>query len=417
MDTAVGIGSLFVGLFWRLRPVPGWVRRGAPSTVPATGTMLTGGQPVQRPASSSLGLSYMAGCAALFGEPTWPERLCPTMQKLLAYSFRTRDWPPWSRYVAATLVVMGMLLLRQSFAAYVPDFPYLLFFPAIVVNAMLFDRGSGIYSVVLSAAFARYFLIEPTGSFAVADTRTNVGLLLFLGIGLVTSFIIEALHTTAHRLIDANRRLAAAEQEKELLLQEAGHRIKNDLATLVALVRLQGRAAKDPFVQDILATTANRIHVLSRVHERLRPGAGATSVIDVAAFMTDLCEDIKTSLIGIRPIAVRTKAEPHWLPEERSVPLGIIVNELVTNCLKYAFPDDRSGTIIIQFVRQDDTYELTVTDDGVGIAPATKRHTSSGLGHRLVRSMAAQLGGTVKIVSEESRAGTRATVRFPATSS
>ncbi|WP_255616742.1 sensor histidine kinase [Microvirga puerhi] len=312
----------------------------------------------------------------------------------------------------ASIIVAGMVLLRQSLAVYVPAPLYLLFFPAILINAALFDRGTGIYSVVLSAALARYFYFEPTGSFALADARTNVGLLLFIGIGCAISFIIEALHTTAHRLIEANQRLAAAEREKELLFQEAGHRIKNDLAMIVALVRLQERTEKDPHVRDTLATTANRIHVLSRVHERLHPGEGTTSVINIADFITDLCEDITASLIGARPIAIRTKVERHWLSQERSVPIGIIVNELVTNCLKYAFPDDRSGTIVIGFVRQDECYELTVTDDGIGPTHTVGTRRSSGLGQRLVHSMAAQLGGTAKITFD-GPAGACATVRFP----
>ncbi|MBZ6074879.1 sensor histidine kinase [Microvirga puerhi] len=336
------------------------------------------------------------------------------MQQAFFYGFWTRNWPVWARYLGATLVIVLTVVLHLSLTNYLPPFPYLLFFPAIVINAVLFNRGTGIYSVFLSAALARFFFIEPVGSFAVADERTNLGLLFFLMIGLVSSAIIEALHGTARHLMDANERLAAAEREKALLLEEAAHRMKNDLATLAASVRLQGHTVTDPAIQDMFTTTANRIQVLSHVQDRLRPGQGASSIVDIADFINDLCDDLKVSLIGIRPIAIRVKVEHHWLPQERSVPVGIIINELVTNCVKYAFPSDRSGTIAIVFLRQQDFYELKVSDDGVGIASTARPNAAPGLGQRLVRSMATQLGGEVTVTPTHDLAGTCAMVRFPA---
>jgi two-component system, sensor histidine kinase PdtaS len=187
------------------------------------------------------------------------------MQAFFTYTFHTRGWPVWARYLGATLVVLITLVLRLGLTEYLPAYPFLLFFVAIILNATLFDWSSGFYTVALSAAFSAYFFLEPIGSLRVADSRAVLGLILFLVIGFITAGIIEALHTTAHSLTRANNRLAAAEQDKDLLLREAGHRMKNDLMTLTALVRLQERAVQDPMVRSALASTANRIHVLSRV--------------------------------------------------------------------------------------------------------------------------------------------------------
>jgi two-component sensor histidine kinase len=335
------------------------------------------------------------------------------MQALFTYTFLTRGWPVWARYLCATLVVLIMLVLRMGLSAYLPAFPFLLFFVAIILNAVLFDRGSGFYTVALSALMADYFFLEPVGSLWIEDHRAVLGLILYLLIGFTTAGIIEALHTTAHRLTRANKQLAANEQEKDLLLREAGHRMKNDLMTLEALVRLQERAVQDPTARSALASTADRIHVLSRVHDRLRLGQGTIAVVNVADFITELCDDLKAALVGLRPVAVTVRAEHHLLPQERSVPVGLIINELLTNSLKYAFPDDRSGTIIVSFSREGESFRVSVADDGVGLPPVSRPESASGLGTRLIRSMAAQLGGSVMIEKGGDTTGTRVTVQFP----
>ncbi|WP_414476295.1 sensor histidine kinase [Microvirga sp. M2] len=338
------------------------------------------------------------------------------MQTLFAYTSWTREWPGWARYGSAILVVLLMLVLRLGLADYLPAYPFLLFFIPIIVNAALFDQGSGAYSVLLCAALAIYFFIEPIGSFAIADPRQITSVVLFVLIGLTAAGIIEALHATAQELVRANKQFAAADQEKDLLLREAGHRMKNDLATLTALVRLQERAMQDQAARSALAATADRIQVLSRVRERLRLGQGANAIVDVAEFIAELCDDLKAAFLHLRPIVIKVDAEPHWLPQERSVAIGLIINELVTNSLKHAFPDDRSGAITVRFSRQDDVFELEVRDDGIGTpdGEGADRSPPTGLGQRLIRSMAAQLGGTVTVGPNKGASGTHTTVLFPA---
>ena len=336
------------------------------------------------------------------------------MHALFTYSFRTRRWPVWGRYLGATLVILITLMLRLGLTEYLPAFPFLLFFAAIIINAVLFDRGSGFYTVVLSAILADYFFIEPIGSIDIEDYRAVIGLILYLMIGFTTAAIIEALHTTAHDLTQANQRLAAAEQEKALLLRESGHRMKNDLATLAALVRLQERTMQDPLVRSALASTADRIHVLARVHERLHLGEGRTAVINVADFIQELCNDLKAAHFALRPISLTLQVEQHVLPLERTVPIGLIINELLTNCLKYAFPDDLGGTITVDFHCSGERFRLSILDDGVGLRMPGNSRTFTGLGTRLIRSMAAQLGGTVTIEPNSHGKGTRAIVEFPA---
>jgi two-component sensor histidine kinase len=108
------------------------------------------------------------------------------------------------------------------------------------------------------------------------------------------------------------------------------------------------------------------------------------------------------------------KAESHPIPLTQAVSVGLIINELLVNALKYAFPDDCEGRVLVTFMRTDQEYCLAVSDNGVGIPAArdsTSSHPSTGLGQRLIRAFVAQLGGRLKI--EPRAPGTRAQVCFP----
>lgn len=336
------------------------------------------------------------------------------MLSLFKYTFATRSWPAWARYLATLVIITGMLGLRLATQGQIPGTPYLFFFLGIIVASALFNHGTGVFAVLLSAALAKWFLIEPTGTLDVAGPHEIVGLSIFVAVGIITAGILETLHRIASDLISANRHLIVAEREKDLLLQEASHRFKNEITMLTALLRLQAHAIPDEAARSALSATADRVQVLGRVHERLQR-ANQSVVVDMRAFITALCDDLRTALIGLRPIALKVEVEHLCVPQESAVPIGLIINELLTNALKYAFPDDRAGTVSIRLTRDREEFCLRVADDGVGMAFEHKTE-GSGLGQRLVRSMAAQLQGTITIEPDAGAPGTIATVRFPATS-
>jgi two-component sensor histidine kinase len=112
--------------------------------------------------------------------------------------------------------------------------------------------------------------------------------------------------------------------------------------------------------------------------------------------------------LASRPIALHCESESHLISIEKAVPLGLIVNECVTNATKHAFPDERPGTISVRLIRVGDTYTLTITDNGIG----TKAHVAhAGTGSRLIQMLAAQLGSTIEI--EPRSPGTAVIVTIP----
>jgi two-component system, sensor histidine kinase PdtaS len=334
------------------------------------------------------------------------------MLRLFKHTVVTRGWPTWARYAATLLIVLITLQLRLALADVVPGSPFLLFVPAIILSAALFDHGAGVFAVLLSAAFAKWFLIEPTGTLAIDETSDLVALSLFVAIGLITAAVLEALHQVASDLAEANRRLIAAEHDKDILLQEASHRFKNELTMLTALLRLQERSLEDEAARAALRSTANRVQVLGRVHEQLQR-SDSSAVVDTREFITSLCDDLKLALIASRPITLAVDAESHRVPQVRVVPIGLIINELLTNALKYAFPQDRPAAVAVHFARHDGEFCLTVTDDGVGMTFDHNGREGTGLGQRLVGSMVAQLQGSVDAAPDSGSPGTVVTVRFP----
>jgi|RhiMethySRZTD1v2_1073278.scaffolds.fasta_scaffold15273_7 two-component sensor histidine kinase len=328
---------------------------------------------------------------------------------LFKYTFLTRAWPTWIRYAATVAIVVGTLAVRLALEAWFPGSPFLLFFLAIILCSALFDHGAGMFSVVLSAALAKWFLIEPTGSLNVLRSEDIVGISVFIAIGLISAAVLEALHRVARDLADANEMLVASEGEKDLLLQEASHRFKNELTMLSTMLRLQQRSMQDGAASSALGVTADRVLVLGRLHERLQR-SDTSAVVDTHEFISALCDDLRTA-IELRPIALEVHAESHLISQERAVPVGLIINELLTNALKYAFPDQRAGRVKVMFEREAQAYCLSVSDDGVGMVAGNE--AASGLGQRLVRAMASQLRGSLEIGPGPNASGTCATVRFP----
>jgi two-component sensor histidine kinase/PAS domain-containing protein len=187
----------------------------------------------------------------------------------------------------------------------------------------------------------------------------------------------------------------AAEAKQAELFDELNHRVKNNLAMVAGLLELQAKGAS-PVARGELAKAAERVRSIADLHAALAGDAGAgAGAVDFAAYLEDLVGRLDRSLglpDGVR-LALRT--EPASLPAEAAVPLGMAVNELVTNAVKYAYPSPTAGPIEVALEREGEDLLLSVRDEGVGL-PASGGG-GRGLGMRLVRSLAGQAGGELSI--------------------
>jgi PAS domain S-box-containing protein len=208
------------------------------------------------------------------------------------------------------------------------------------------------------------------------------------------------------------RALRGSVHEKDLLLHEMHHRVKNNLQIVASLLALQGRAASDRRVADVLTECQNRVRAIALVHEQLH-GAHSLASLDFEAYLRDLVGALLSSYgVTSEVLTAEVRAEA-GLGAQAAIPCGLIVNELVSNSIKHAFPGGRRGRIEVLVRREGATCALEVADDGVGMPRGIDLHSSPTLGLKLVGSLAEQLGGTATVV-RDGGAGSRVRILLPA---
>jgi len=212
----------------------------------------------------------------------------------------------------------------------------------------------------------------------------------------------------------AEAALRASLAEKEVLLREVHHRVKNNLAAIVGLFELQRQSMDDPQALTVLAELSNRIRSMSLVHEKLYRSDSLAS-IDFEEYLHSLISHLRTSF-GTARIRCDIAAQGVRMPLDLAVPCGMIINELVTNALKYAFPEDRAQPedgdwrIHVALRRDDNTFTLSVADNGIGLPADFDWRTAKTMGLTLVRMLGQhQLGGRCEV---DQRQGTRFTLTF-----
>ena len=313
----------------------------------------------------------------------------PHINRIHKAALQVRAVPLPVRYVATVLLVGLVGSASLHIAGEGQRNPFLAFFPVIFLCGLFFDRGNGFLATILSTLFCAYFFLTPLGSFGVTNGYDQAALALFFGIGLLISSLVELLHTGLVELSAEHARAQGAVIDRDVLLRELGHRTRNDLSNVVTLLNLQSREAT-PEAREMLAAAANRVQAIARVHRQLEL-RGTHVVVDSKAYITELCADLRLSRLAVRPIAIECNAESHSLGIEKAIPLGLIVNESVTNAVKHAFRDDRPGIISVSFRRTGDVYRLAIIDNGTGVK-ASNDEKKPGMGSRLMQLLAGQLG-------------------------
>ena len=193
--------------------------------------------------------------------------------------------------------------------------------------------------------------------------------------------------------------LAMARERAEVLLTEVNHRVANSLQLVAVLVRMQMRAVTDPAAQDALRETQSRINAISLIHKSLYTSGDVTNVA-LNDYLGAMLGNLETAMNKDGHTAIlKCYLEPVSLRTDASVNLGVAVQELVTNAFKYAYPDEKPGEVRVRLKRLGDgKAELTVEDDGVGIAPNAAR-TGTGLGSKIIQTMASALQTRVEYIN------------------
>jgi len=272
--------------------------------------------------------------------------------------------------------------------------------PVVFVTASLDSR---IAVTALKAGASDYLVKDTQGDF--------IPLLSVAISGALNGARIRDAKEAAEAEVRAARdRFAALAAEREVLLREVNHRVGNSLQIIASLLHLQASSSGDESIKAALTHAMGRVAAVAQVHRRLYTSHDLKSVM-LDQYLEALLEDLRRSAEGNRLTQLTLKAMPIEIDPDRAVAIGIIVNELVMNAVKYAYPDG-SGPIHVELRDGGDVLVLVVSDQGVGLAKGGGPN-STGMGQRIVAAMASKLDAQLENAGGER--GARITLTFPRT--
>jgi two-component sensor histidine kinase len=205
------------------------------------------------------------------------------------------------------------------------------------------------------------------------------------------------------------RDLRTALDTHKVLLKELNHRVKNSLQLVATMLSLQAGAKPDSEARHELQEANGRVMAIARAHESLYRD-NQIETIDLGRYLSDVCRDLDQS-VGHCEVDV-TAPDGIWVAADRAVPIALVVNELVTNAMKYAYPEGADGTVFMRLDRDDaDLLTITVRDEGPGLPPGFDPAAGKGLGMRIIRALAGQLGADLDV--RASGSGAEFIIRVP----
>lgn len=308
-----------------------------------------------------------------------------------------RRSPIFAYGFALAAFAVALALRWMADAALPSGFPFLTFFPAVILTTFLAGLMPGILVAVLSTLAAWYFFIPPDG-FAL-DGPGALALGFFILIVIIDIAIIHVMNIALTRVRLERVRARKAEQEaselaahRAVLFTELQHRVSNNIQIVSALLALQKSDVTDETARRALSDAASRLATIGRIQRRLHDPSNAQG--NFAGFLSELVEDVARAgaPAGIK---VSVEATPLPLPPEKIIPAALVVAELVSNSLEHAFVGRESGSIHVEArLTAQSLVELSVTDNGTGLPPGFNAAIVPSLGLRLVRLLTQQLDGS-----------------------
>lgn len=216
--------------------------------------------------------------------------------------------------------------------------------------------------------------------------------LLLLGI------LLYRLFRQKQQINQQKEQLSKALNEKELLLKEIHHRVKNNLQLISSLLSLQSRSIEDDVARQAIDEGKSRVRSMALIHQDLYNKENLTAV-NAQEYLSKLTQELVHTFGGSNNIDIELNVEKMLIDVSTIVPVGLIINELITNSMKYAFQDQTSGKISVSLAESNSQLVLNVKDNGIGYDPSKKR--SGSFGHTLIKALTKQLKGNMKIETSD----------------
>ncbi|MCZ8314236.1 DUF4118 domain-containing protein [Phreatobacter sp.] len=291
---------------------------------------------------------------------------------------------------------LGLRLAAEPFLP--PGFPFLTFFPAVIITAFVAGAGPAILCAGLSGLAALYFFIQPERSFQL-DLPSAVAIAFFAIICAVDILIIDRLTTTLAALRTEREKALHHAGQRDTLFKELQHRIGNNLQSVSALLNVQMRAVTDPAAKRALADAVQRVGIIADIHRMFHDPAHADGRID-EDFTRELAERCLATAGAGGKVSLATSITPIALPQDKFLPVALIMTECINNALEHGLGAREHASIQVTLTRVGADCELTVRDDGPGLPAGFDVATARSIGMTVLRAFAGQLEGRFTMASD-----------------
>ena len=309
------------------------------------------------------------------------------MQRLANFDVTRQFNEQWSRlttqYAFGTFCAAAMIGIRSLIDMWAPtSAPFALIYPTVLLATLYAHWRAGITALLLTFTWAWYIVLPAPSSFFMDDPTDPARVTVNGLCCLILVIFAEAFRRAARQSLEESHRSAS---RRLLLLADLGHRTKNNFALVASMLEFQKRTLSDEHLHAPINDAVNRIRTFAEAYSNLDEGRSETSDVEVKPYLNILLDRLEDAAIG-EHVKLMREIEPFSLSREHAVAIGLYVNEAISNCLKYAFPDQRSGIIGVYFHVQGGSWRLVIEDNGIGHSD----DSSSGLGSRLMTAFAQQ---------------------------
>lgn len=319
------------------------------------------------------------------------------MYRLARFDVTRRFASPFPRLGAqiafgllCTAATLGVLALIKQWLPLTGPFTFI--FPAVVIATLYGHWPAGIVALLSSVGMMLYIVVPESPPLNFQGASPGARATMALIIGAVLLLLAETFRATVAR------HAAARDREIErgaVLLRELEHRTRNNFALVASLLEFQRRQSGTPEVQKALDQAIGRVHTFADAYSQFDTTSPEGTQVDMKSYLSRLLDRVADALFD-EEVTIEIDIAGMALPSKKAVAIGLYVNEALTNCAKYAFPDGNAGTVTVTLGPENGGWRLTVLDDGIGSATdgeASKEKRGGGLGAVLFEALAAQAGG------------------------